>query len=464
MAQTGSVISAHATTGESDVSPDNTPSQFLIFRGLEPGVTERLLANGVAKLYKSKDGALDVATTKKGKIASTGNDKDLGAREGSLQRILLVRDKKSGDSWRYGFAEFASVEDAQAAMKKFISLDKYTISSKPVTVSYVHAGIFVPVIMAPTPESDRFTFSPLHNPAIKLKYWDDAGYVSLLVLANESATTDSSHNRPTGKQSSDAGGGGFAKDDSKNKKRKAEKEALPVLKKAVAPHLQFWSNRHAELHGIQRENEEGDGAAKEQPFPLGEDNSKTTRSFADLTRNCCLLCARQFKTQAEVHKHERLSQLHQDNMKNEALVRKALGKLEKAAIRDATEDTDSAAYRDRAKERRQAYSQPKQPAAQHGSAVTEKALATSPTEKPETSKGAALLGKMGWTSGTGLGAQGTGRTEIISTELYAQGVGLGAEGGKVGDAAEEANRSTQGSYAAFVQKSKDKAKERYERM
>ena len=80
------------------------------------------------------------------------------------------------------------------------------------------------------------------------------------------------------------------------------------------------------------------------------------------------------------------------------------------------------------------------------------------------SKGAALLGKMGWTAGEGLGAQGTGRTEAISTHLYAQGVGLGAQGGKVGDAVEEANRATGGSYADFVSRAKDKAKERFEQM
>ena len=43
---------------------------------------------------------------------------------------------------------------------------------------------------------------------------------------------------------------------------------------------------------------------------------------------------------------------------------------------------------------------------------------------PVPSKGAALLGKMGWTAGEGLGAQGTGRTDVIVTELYTQGVGL----------------------------------------
>ena len=98
-------------SGDSDVSPDGSPSQFLILRGLEPTATEELVAKGVSKLYKPGERDI-VPTTKRGnaKVASTTGDANLGAREGSLRRILLVRDRRSNDSWRYGFAEFATVE------------------------------------------------------------------------------------------------------------------------------------------------------------------------------------------------------------------------------------------------------------------------------------------------------------------------------------------------------------------
>ena len=70
--------------------------------------------------------------------------------------------------------------------------------------------------------------------------------------------------------------------------------------------------------------------------PKSKDNTAAeaappAQSFADLNRNCCLLCSRQFKTQAEVNKHERLSQLHRDNMNNDELKVKALAKLAKTA-------------------------------------------------------------------------------------------------------------------------------------
>lgn len=100
--------------GDSDASPDATPSQFLLVRGLEPTVTEDILAKGVAKLYKPTGGSSPHAanTTKKSgaKVASTTGDANLGAKYGSIRRVLLIRDRKSNDSWRYGFAEFGTVE------------------------------------------------------------------------------------------------------------------------------------------------------------------------------------------------------------------------------------------------------------------------------------------------------------------------------------------------------------------
>ena len=98
--------------GDNDASPDNTPSQFLLLRGLEPSVTEEILARGVAKLYKPGANSNQPAqSSKKGaKVASTTGDSNLGAKEGSLRRVLLVRDRKTNDSWRFGFAEFGTVE------------------------------------------------------------------------------------------------------------------------------------------------------------------------------------------------------------------------------------------------------------------------------------------------------------------------------------------------------------------
>lgn len=186
-------------SGDSDVSTDGTPSQFLLLRGLEPTVSEELLAKGAAKLYKPSANAVPAPPqSKKGaKVASTTGDANLGAREGSLRRVLLVRDRRSRDSWRYGFAEFASVEvssmvafldatnfskDAQAALTRYNSFEKFTISSKPVTASFIHTGVFVPVFDF-SQDIHIHTFCPWGNTATRLKYWDDNAYASELVLA-----------------------------------------------------------------------------------------------------------------------------------------------------------------------------------------------------------------------------------------------------------------------------------------
>lgn len=99
-------------SGDNDVAPDNTPSQFLLFRGLDGSVSEELFAKGVMKLYKPSPGTQSTSNNQKkgAKVASTTGDSNLGAKEGSLRRVLLVRDRKSNESWRYGFAEFATVD------------------------------------------------------------------------------------------------------------------------------------------------------------------------------------------------------------------------------------------------------------------------------------------------------------------------------------------------------------------
>ncbi|KAI1947567.1 hypothetical protein LOZ56_006211 [Ophidiomyces ophidiicola] len=457
-----------ANTGDNDVSPDGTPSQFLLFRGLESTVTEEILAKGVAKLYKPSPSSQSqgaIAAAKKGaKVASTTGDSNLGAREGSIRRILLVRDRRSNESWKYGFAEFATVEDAQAALIRHNSFEVFTISSKPVLASYIHAGVFVPVLN-PTASTERFTFSPLGNNIMKLAYWDEGAYVTELKVSSEDLATKSKpkQSAPTSKSAK------TSKDNDKNKKRKAEPGVPPGNKKLAVPsHLQFWSNRHAELHGIRRNEqdgeEQGDSPNSADPGDGNGSNTTTsvarqpTQSYADLNRKCCYLCMRQFKTIAEVNRHEKLSQLHRDNLQNEDFKARAVAKMAKKRDEQPEQSLQpTGEYRDRAKERRQVFGS-------SNKSKEKKEKEAEPPTAPAVSKGASLLGKMGWSAGTGLGVQGTGITAPVSTDLYAQGVGLGAQGSKIGDAVQEAGRNTRGRYDEFLEKTKDLARERYERM
>jgi hypothetical protein len=448
--------------GDNDAAPENQPSQFLLFRGLESSVTEELLAKGVAKLYRPTGGSNDGPSSsnqKKGaKVASTTGDANLGAREGSIRRVLLVRDRRTNESWRFGFAEFANVLDAQAAMTRLNSFEKFTISSRPVMVSYIHAGVFVPV-MDPNPSTAHFTFSPLSNPSVKLMYWDDEGYATELMLTSSEddvGQDEPKSTKPSGQREPNESKG--TKDAEKAKKRKADTAASASAKKLAVPsHLQFWSNRHAELHGIAKDGEENAADAESEKGGLPTDlGAPPAQSYADLNRNCCYLCMRLFKSSANVNIHERLSQLHRDNLQNEEAKARGMAKLVKHGIIQQS----SSEYRDRARERRQAFGHTKTGARQKPAAPKEEDAPPVQT----TSKGASLLSKMGWSEGSGLGAQGTGVTAPIATEVYAQGVGLGAQGGKLGDAVEEAGRNTRGRYDEFLEKTKETARQRYDQI
>ncbi|KAJ5692292.1 hypothetical protein N7462_001715 [Penicillium macrosclerotiorum] len=448
-------------SGDNDAAAETQPSQFLLFRGLEPSVSEELFAKGVAKLYRPHPASNENTSSnlKKGaKVASTTGDANLGAREGSIRRVLLVRDRKTNESWRFGFAEFANVMDAQAAMTRLNSFEKFTISSRPVMVSYIHAGVFVPV-MDPTPSRARFTFSPLGNPSLKLMYWDDEGYVAELMLSSGEDDISQDHLKSSKASGTQQDAQSKApKDTEKAKKRKADATTSANAKKLAMPsYLQFWSNRHAELHGIPKDGDgkPADAGTERGDLPVDPD-APPTQSYADLNRNCCYLCMRQFKNAANVNRHERLSQLHRENIQNEEARNRGMAKLIKHGI-----VPPPAEYRDRARERRKAFGRTKTGASKK-QPVRNEEQHDPPVQT--TSKGASLLSKMGWSEGSGLGAQGTGVTAPIATEVYAQGVGLGAHGSKLGDAVEEAGRNTRSRYDEFLEKTRETARQRYDQM
>ena len=108
--------------GNKDASPDETPSQILLVRQLEPNASEDVLAKGVEKLYKGRpDPGTNNATSEKpkAKVISTTSTTNLGAPEGSLLRVFLIRDKETNESWRYGFAEFYKIEVRQPLHQNF---------------------------------------------------------------------------------------------------------------------------------------------------------------------------------------------------------------------------------------------------------------------------------------------------------------------------------------------------------
>lgn len=538
-------------TGETDECPQQFPSQYLVIRGLDPSISEEMFAEGVKKLYvEAKPEPKKETQNKLKSTAPTANTASLGAKPDSLRRVFLVRDKSNDEAMRYGFAEFATLEDAQGAVAKFRASPNITISSKPVTVAFIHAGVFIPHTGRVTEENRRYIFNPIYNRDIFLKYWDNRVYPSILRVTDDVDPTK----RPSDDVGSPDKAGNPAADelttaqDAAGKKIKKFKLGQTAAKPAVVmgPQMQMWAKKRAELAGQARagtdDGAESSPAPSERPLVTKRPRSKESyTSFGDLDNLACMLCMRKFesllalrdhetlnrdhqanradqeKRAAAVERlkalgkapqiitlrvaaasrlpservytsyadrddlhclicqrkfpkagmlslHERESEMHQRNLADQSNIDRAISQLARKGKtpRKMVPNRKSAQYRDRAKERRRAYNQPNAP---RRKAPLESTPANKEPEKPVApSKGAALLGKMGWSAGEGLGADRTGRTDAIATDVYAAGVGLGAEGGKIGDAVTEAARKTKDNYSDFVDVTRQKARERYEKL
>jgi len=496
-------------TGETDAS-SNDVSHFIVVYPLDAQVTEEILEYGIKKLEivekpQPKEGETTSRPLKS--TAPTGDTTGYGARRGSLHRVFLMRDRTSGLSLKYGFAEFWTLEDALAALTKFRMSKNFTIGGTPVTVSGIHMGVFVPEQREPTPATEKFSFVPLFNPALRVKYWDPHVYPSPRVINAEPPVVPDAE---TSQQKTE---------EKKSKKRKAESSLGSVPKKpvAMAPQMARWQKKHHEIHGDKAPQDDGSDTErasnpgkieKQGPIKISlggmaakvaaTSTSTTTKrsttpieghvaqqavvatsapiSYVDRDRVCCLICMMKYKSLDDLDIHER-SNNHKKAMGDDEKVKAALPRLaarDKRIEKSKTENPDTATststpqYRDRAKERREAFKQPKRPSPQAGTNPPRPKPEPVPKEKPEPqlkeSKGSAMLAKMGWSTGKGLGANGEGRTDIVETRAYQEGVGLGVEGGDLGDAAKVAERKTRGDYQGYVNEVQEKARERYNQM
>lgn len=161
----------------------------------------------------------------------------------------------------------------------------------------------------------------------------------------------------------------------------------------------------------------------------------------------CLLCQRQFKSLDILEKHSSQSELHKNNLNDEAKLALAIEAVSKIAGQST--DGSNSLYRDRALERRQALNQPDHPTPMpkkqklKHTELLPKPPAADP-EKPieESNIGSKLLAGMGWSAGAGLGSSAGGRVDPIQAKAFAQGAGIGASRGI--SASEQAAQSWKG--------------------
>lgn len=475
---------------------------------LDACVTEEVLEFGLKKLEvaetqrpKNSDGPSKPLKS----TAPSGDAPGYGARRASLHRVFLIRDKSSGQSLKYGFAEFWTVEDAMAALAKFRMTRSFTIGGAPVAIFSIHMGVFVPEMQQPTAEDERFSFVPLFNPSLRVKYWDPRVYASPRVVNPEAPT------KPEAKQGSEEANNNA--ETKKTKKRKAEGGLSSGTAKkpvAMAGQMAMWQKKSEELRdGLDTGREDHPHSAGEirakspsanpphdgpikislggiakaavssavsdqaasgpgTPEPSTKPKAEGPISYADPDKLGCLLCMMKYKSLDELAIHER-SANHKKALADEEKVKAAAPRLvarDKRMQAKAKAEENKNQYRDRAKERREVFNQPEKPVPQQATSkakpkaeAPKKAEAKKPDAAP--SKGSAMLAKMGWATGQGLGASGEGRTEIVAAKAYQEGVGLGVEGGVLGDAGEVAARRTEGTYKEYVATAQEKARARY---
>lgn len=158
---------------------------------------------------------------------------------------------------------------------------------------------------------------------------------------------------------------------------------------------------------------------------------KHEEQLIDFDKNICLLCKRIFKNGDQMKRHRSLSKLHTSRLKR---LRRRLFSDEQLDRIERKER--EALYRDRAKERRLKYGQPDRIIPLEPVVITdssrklahsEKKVEPAPKATGPDSKGAALLSKMGWREGSGLGKSHEGITDAIKLDSQVGLTGLGSK-------------------------------------
>lgn len=436
------VIRRHAPNAEHDAAFDGQHTQFLLVSGLHMSTDEKALAEGLAQLYKT-DEDTSVATgssqpasgagLRSTGLKPTSVPRNPGAKKDSLKRVFLIREKRSRLSCGYGLAEFHSKEEAKAAHEKCVYEKSLKISSTDVTITYAHLGVFVPARDG-TPDE----YSHLAGTDTTQRF----EYRIPKLFANEEMVSENPPedakapevSQPPQKGGSD--GNSTDQGDKKTKKRKAEEATVPKTKSRMKiSAFDTWSKRQAELGSDELEK------------------TLPTDPLVDFAAGKCYLCGRVFKNDT-LNAHVEKSDLHKKNLGDQKEIAAGWERLKKAhpdtVVPMIAPSSPPKEFRDRAKERRKQHGSTAPPSKNPGS----RPKARSPSPPPEPGIGAKLLAKAGYTAGAGLGATGTGITAPIETQMYRQGVGLGAEGGKMGDA----HTVAQQGYLESVQES---ARDRY---
>jgi len=468
--------------GEADVG--DAPLKYLLIRGLKPNVNEQTFAKGLDKLYRK--------------------DNETGATPNSLKRVFLIRNRRTEQSLGYGVAEYFSVRDATDALDKARLLGpRCTISSRLVNADFPHLGVFPDVNAIDIRVNPDYTFE---DNGIWRQYRDNRSFASEHFVndkapsgseadieeqhvLDDSKNDDSLVNK---KRPSASQGLALMGDEPKHKKSRPQPKGL-----AIAQH---WNSKRAELmeNGEEVGSDDLQSSITHPPqigthvraasllscpvqAPRIDQPSAPIQSFVYVgPRNgehgkYCLLCGLKLPEQLQPERHVRESAKHRENIADPKKTAAGLERIRKWGLSENdtlrlsadvnpvdhfTEDdvsiTQSLIVREPMKINLKA--RRKTSSDQSDVQSSEESSASA-----QVSKGLRMLQRAGWTPGQSLG-NGLGLAKPIEQNVYASGVGLGHEGSRQGNAIQEAQRLTKNDRSGFLEKTRELARERFERM
>ncbi|KAK4495442.1 hypothetical protein PRZ48_013773 [Zasmidium cellare] len=482
--------------GDKDVG--DQPWRVLLVRGLKTAVDEHFLAKGLEKLYLDEN---EPAAAPPAMPMPPGmpprQPVPPGAAPNTLKRVFVIRDRVTGKSVGFGFAEYHTTTDAKAALAKAEKLGtRCTISSKQVHVTHPHLGVFHPV----NSSDDRQSAFAFDWNGASYVYHDAKHYACPQIVnedppappqSEESPAKEATTKTKTKKRSKTEAMGTLDNPSEPTKKAKTGNAMVNLMNRAQARGEDGESetndaNPNPDIHSGANHSYSTTGQGNKQSFAYdGNDPKKDGSRLV-----CCFLCAASFPDSAKLVAHVQQSQNHADNYKDDEKFNRGLDRLKFRGV--ATDETlkidmttgsgaqqvTQATYVDRAKMRRDEEKEARKAeklkekptfqamslknAARKGKGDgPQDSNNTAPAPAPPMDRGRNLLKKAGWQEGQALGS-GAGITAPIEQNVYAEGVGLGHASSKQGDAIEEAGRRTRNDWSETAEKAREYARRRYD--
>ncbi|EEB06470.2 RNA-binding protein [Schizosaccharomyces japonicus yFS275] len=270
--------------GDRDVSED-IPSVYMLIRNLDTSLNATVILKGLEKLLIP------------------------------VQRLLMVRYKSNDAFCGFVFVEYANVDETAKALRNARTMPNrgFTISSRRVSATYIHPGVFVPAYGP----SQQWMFPTRTGHVV---YWDPELYCEVTI--------------PEGISPDQFLPVAIPEQKSKKEKRKRDLSKLnPGPTKKVSMTLARWQGAQEEL----RDN-----------IPsLTEEDEYVLMQYAWKSALVCVLCERRFRSWGHMVKHVTQSFMHNSKLHSKEAIDKATD-----LMRQVRQIEQEGGYRDRATERR----------------------------------------------------------------------------------------------------------------